>query len=115
MKANNRIQVKSLDFAVSVTSLCLFLLDKKDESVISKQLLRAGTSVGANIEEGISVQSRKETHFRLTLACNEARESVYWLNVLKDSNLVDAGRASKLIEDCDELLLLLGKMLKTLH
>src|ERR1035437_10046506 len=112
MKENNAIQVKSLDFAVSVTTLCLNLIDKKEEYVISKQLLRSGTSVGANVEEGIGGQSRKEFCFRLTIAYKEARESNYWLKLLKETNLCDPTRIGKLIEDCEEILRLLGSIIK---
>jgi len=75
MKKDNIIQIKSYDFAVRIVKLYKHLSQEKKEFVLSKQLLRSGTSIGANIEEAIGGQSRKDFFAKLTKAYKEARES----------------------------------------
>ncbi len=77
MKKDNIIQEKSYDFAVRIVNLYKHLLQEKKEFVLSKQLLRSGTSIGANIEEAIGGQSRKDFYAKLTIAYKEARETHY--------------------------------------
>jgi four helix bundle protein len=77
MKQENIIQTKSYEFAIKVVNLYRFLSEEKREYVISKQLLRSGTSIGANVEEGIGGQSAKDFFAKLNIAYKEARESHY--------------------------------------
>jgi four helix bundle protein len=112
MKENNIIQQKSFRFGVDVIGVCKELKDKMKETVISNQLLRAGTSVGANIEEGLGCKSKKDFYFRLTISDKEARESNYWFNLVKDSGLCQHEKIVTLIMDCDEILRILGSILK---
>ncbi len=79
MKKDNIIQTKSYNFAVRIIKLYKHLSQEKKEFVLSKQLLRSGTSIGANIEEAIGGQSRKDFFAKLTIAYKEARESHYWI------------------------------------
>lgn len=81
----NIILKKSYAFALEVIALYKLLIEKK-EFVISKQILRSGTSVGANIHEGVASESKKDFIHKLSIACKEAKETSYWLNLLKDSN-----------------------------
>jgi four helix bundle protein len=83
MKTNNIIQQKSFAFAIRIVNLYKFLTTEKKEYVLSKQLLRSGTSVGANIEESIGGQSEKDFISKISIAYKEARESMYWLKLLK--------------------------------
>ena len=83
MKKDNIIQTKSYDFALRIVKLYKHLSQEKKEFVLSKQLLRSGTSIGANIEEAIGGQSRKDFFAKLTIAYKEARESHYWIRLLK--------------------------------
>ena len=85
MKTNNIIQDKSFAFAVRIVKLYKFLCDEKKEFVLSKQLLRCGTSIGANIEEAIGGHSEKDFFAKLTISYKEARETKYWINLLKAS------------------------------
>jgi four helix bundle protein len=115
MKENNIIQEKSFRFGVNIIGICKELKDNKKETIISNQLLRAGTSVGANVEEGLGCQSKKDFYFRFTIAYKEARESMYWLNLIRESGLSQQERIISLLNDCDEILRILGSILKTLR
>lgn len=86
MKKDNIVQIKSYAFAVRVVKACQYLNNEKKEFVLSKQLLRSGTSIGANIEEAIGGQSDKDLFAKLTIAYKEARESHYWVRLLKDTD-----------------------------
>ena len=114
MKEKNIIQEKCFNFSVQVIGLCKYLREKKQDQILSKQLLRCGTSIGANIEEGIGGQTKKDFNFRLTIAYKEARETFYWLKVLKESKMIEQNLINKPISDCDEILKILGTILKTL-
>ena len=86
MKNDNVIQIKSYAFAVKIIKIYQFLANDKKEFVLSKQLLRSGTSIGANIEEAIGGQSSKDFYAKLTIAYKEARETHYWIRLLRDTN-----------------------------
>ena len=95
MKTDNKILELSFDFSLQIIKLYKLLVEKK-EYVISKQLLRCGTSIGANIEEGIAAQSRKDFITKMSIASKEARETRYWLRLLDKSKLVDIDYSSYL-------------------
>lgn len=82
MKTDNIIRDKSFAFAIRVVNLYKYLCEEKKEFVLSKQLLRSGTSVGANVEEAIGGQSDKDFVSKLSIAYKEAREIIYWLKLL---------------------------------
>ena len=86
MKVDNLVQVKSYAFAVRVVRLYQHLSANKREYVLSRQLLRSGTSIGANVEEGIGGQSRADFVSKLAIAYKEARETAYWLRLLRDTD-----------------------------
>ena len=115
MKENNVIQLKSFNFSVLVMGICKYLKEKQKDYIISKQLLRAGTSIGANVEEGLGCQSKKDFYFRFTIAYKEARESMYWLKLLKESKMLEPKMSDNAIADCEEILKILGSILKTLR
>ncbi len=79
---DNVIQTKSFNFAIRIVNLYKFLQKEKKEFVMSKQLLRSGTSIGANIEEAIGSHSNKDFLFKFNIAYKEARESRYWIKLL---------------------------------
>ena len=95
--------------------ICKELKDRKKETILSNQLLRAGTSVGANVEEGLGCQSRKDFYFRFTIAYKEARESLYWLKLIKESGLSQQAQIIPVINECDQILRIPGSILKTLR
>lgn len=114
MKQENIIQTKSYEFSIKVVNLYRFLSEEKREYVLSKQLLRSGTSIGANVEEGIGGQSAKDFFAKLNIAYKEARESHYWLRLLKDTGYLEVDKATEYLNDCDELLRIMGSIIKTM-
>ena len=88
MKTENKILEMSFDFSLQIISLYKILIEKK-EFILSKQLLRSGNSIGANIEEATAAQSRKDFISKMSIASKEARETRYWLRLLDKSKLVD--------------------------
>jgi four helix bundle protein len=89
MDDKNLIVTKSYTFALQVIELYKFLCDEKKEYVLSKQLLRSGTSIGANVNETQAAISKKDFIAKMSISSKEARESQYWLNLLKDSGYID--------------------------
>jgi four helix bundle protein len=114
MKAENAIQEKSYAFAIQIVKLYRYLTEKKNEYVLSKQLLRSGTSIGANIEEGIGGQTGKDFFSKLNIASKEACETYYWLRILRDTNYLSSKESAAILEDCDELLKIIGSIIKTM-
>lgn len=109
--SDNVVRQKSFRFALDVIGLYCRLRDSR-EFVISKQLLRSGTSIGANVEEGVSAQSRKDFMSKMAIATKEARETKYWLLLLQQSELTDID-VSKEIMQVDELIRILTSIVKT--
>ena len=110
MKENNLIRDKSYQFALEIIEVYKYLQKEKKEFLLSKQLLRSGTSIGANIEEAIGGQSKKDFFSKLSIAYKETRETHYWIRLLRDSNYLVSQKAEKLLYDCDELLRILGSI-----
>ena len=103
---------KSRKFALSIISLYQEMVDAR-EYVISKQLLRSGTSIGANVEEAIAAESRRDFLHKMTIASKEARETVYWLGLLEESALVPGLEVGSHLEQANELVRLLTSIVKT--
>lgn len=109
----NIVKDKSFEFALKIIDLYK-ILQSQNEYVISKQLLRSGTSIGANIAESEASFSRADFIYKLTISSKEARETIYWLRLLEQSNLVILKiDFSDYINDCDELIRLLTSIVKT--
>ncbi|MEO8446039.1 MAG: four helix bundle protein [bacterium] len=89
-----------------------YLLYNKREFVLSKQILRSGTSVGANIEEGIGSPTRKDFVSKITIAHKEARETHHWIRLLRDSKFIEPKMADSLLIDCEEIKIS-GKIIST--
>ena len=113
MKEDNAIKKKSYQFALVIIALYKELQNDK-EFVLSKQLLRSGTSVGANVTEASAAQPKKDFIAKLSIASKEARETLYWLSLIKDSNLTSINVDDQ-ITLCHELVKLLTSILKTLQ
>jgi four helix bundle protein len=109
----NIIKEKSYKFALRIIKLFRYLRDEKSEFVLSKQILRCGTSIGANVEEAIGGQTMRDFRSKLMVAYKEARETKYWLNLLKDSDILEEKIADSMIKDCDELIKITGKIVST--
>ena len=97
---DNVIREKSYAFALRIVKLYRWLCEEKQEFVLSKQVLRCGTSVGANVQEAIGAQSQKDFHSKITVGYKESREVHYWLRLLHDSNYIDDVAFHSLITDC---------------
>ena len=104
---------KSLAFGKRIAKCYRYLKDKKKESVMSKQLLRCGTSIGANVREGLYAQSRKDFISKLNIALKEAGETDYWLDVIHSAEYLTDDAYQSLKDDNDELLRLLTSIIKT--
>lgn len=108
----NVIQEKSYKFAIEIIGI--FRLISKKEPVLSKQLLRSGTSIGANVEEAIGAQSKKEFFSKMTIAYKEARETHYWIRLLIDTQYLGSESGHKIKGDCEELIRIIGSIQKTI-
>ena len=109
----NIVKNKSYSFALKVILLYKELVNEKKEYVLSKQLLKSGTSIGANIEEADAAQSRRDFIAKAQISLKEAVETHYWLRLLRDSDFIDKEKAELLIKDCEDLRNLLTSILKT--
>ena len=106
------VRAKSYRFALDVIRLYRELQAQR-EYVLSRQLLRSGTSIGANVEEARAAQSRRDFLSKMAVASKEARESRYWLRLLRDSQLVDPSRIRPLVYSANELIRILSAIVKT--
>ena len=109
----NVILNKTYNFALRIIKLHKSLNKEKQEYTLSKQILRSGTSIGANAEEASGSISKKEFRAKFFISYKEARETHYWLRLLRDSDYIDKKLAESLISDTDEILKILGAILKT--
>lgn len=107
------LHAKSYDFALRVIGLARFLREQKQEFVLSKQVLRSGTAVGALVRESEFAQSHADFINKLSVSLKEANETDYWLNLLKDSNYIDKKSFESMEADCGELIALLVASIKT--
>ena len=113
MKKDNVIVDKSKSFALRVIKLYKYLCEEKKEYVISKQLLRSGTSIGANVKEAIRGQSKPDFYAKLNIALKEASETEYWLELLNESEFITDTQFNSIFEDCQEIIKLLVSITKT--
>ena len=114
MKTNNVVVQKSYAFAVRIVRVYQYLSEEKREFILSKQLLRSGTFIGANIEEAVGGQSDKEFFSKLTIAYKESRETKYWIRLLTDTDYLSKDQSEILMYDVDELLRIIGAIQKTM-
>jgi four helix bundle protein len=110
---DNIIQTKSFAFAIRIVNAYKYLQDEKKAFVLSKQMLRSGTSIGANVEEAVGGQSKKDFIPKNSIAYKEARETIYWIKLLKETLFLDEKQADSLISDADELCKILASILGT--
>ena len=115
MKSENIVQKKSYDFALKIIRIYKYLSQEKKEFVLSKQLLRSGTSIGANIEESIGGQSKADFFAKITIAYKETRESKYWVRLLRDSDYLTIDQYDDLLKDLEELLKIIGSIQKSIR
>lgn len=108
----NVIKDKSYQFALMVIDLSKYLI-QRNEFVLSRQLLRSGTSIGANVEEALAGQSRADFLSKMSIASKEAREANYWLRLLRDSNTCDEIRLRPVLLESEGIINILSSIVKT--
>lgn len=110
---DNILGEKSYKFALRMIKLYKFMVDEHKEFVLSKQVLRSGTSIGANIEESVHAQSKTDFIHKLSIAQKEASETIYWIKLLRDSDYLNNKLAESLFNDYEEIQKLLTSSIKT--
>ncbi len=114
MSANSIILDKSLKFAVRIIKLQKYLVNEKKETVISKQIIRSGTSIGANANEAVYAVSKPEFISKLQISLKETAETEYWLKLLMLSGYITEQEGLSLLDDCLEIKRILVSTLKTI-
>ena len=113
MKENNIIEEKSFEFAVRVVNLYKYLTSEKQEFVMSKQLLRSGTSIGANVSEAQQAQSPMDFLSQMSISLKESYESDYWLRLLHRTDYLNQEEYNSIITDCRTISKLLVSIIKS--
>ena len=109
----NIIEEKTKHFSIRIIKLCKYLGNEKKEFILSKQLLRSGTSIGANVKEGINAMSKKEFISKLNIAFKEAKETEYWLEILKETEYIKQNEYESINEECIQIIKIIATVLKT--
>lgn len=104
MYSNNLILEKSKNFAIRIINLYKYLNNEKKEYVMTKQVLRSGTSIGANIKECINAESKADFIHKLGVALKEADETEYWLELLRETDYISDEQFNSIIFDCKEII-----------
>ena len=110
--AENIIESKSYKFAIDIVNIYK-VLQEKNEYVLSKQLLRSGTSIGANVMEALRGNSRKDFLYKMNISLKETNETEYWIRLLIDTGYLNKNDNLKLISDCKEICKILNSIVKT--
>ena len=113
MKDENLILQKSKAFAIRIIRLYQYLMDEKKEFIMSKQILRSGTSIGANVKESVRAQSTADFLSKMQIALKEASETEYWLELLAETEYLSEKASGSLLQDCRELIKLITAIVKT--
>jgi four helix bundle protein len=114
MQKNNIVLEKSYDFAFRIVEIYKRHYSQNQYRDLLRELLRCGTSIGANVEEAVGGQTRKDFYAKLYIAYKEARETSYWLRLLKDSEVITIEEAESLLSDCLELRRIIGAITRTI-
>ena len=112
-RKDSTLHAKSYAFALRIIGLAKFLREQKQDFVLSKQILRSGTSIGALVRESEFAQSQADFINKLSVSLKEANETDYWLSLLKDTGYIDEKSFLSMEEDCGELIALLVSSIKT--
>ena len=113
MKSDNQVLNDSKAFALRIIRLYKYLKEEKQVYVISRQILRSGTSIGANVRESVNAQSRMDFINKLNIALKEANETEYWLELLHESDYMDSRLFESFYDDCGKIVATLTKIIKT--
>ena len=110
---DNLIVQKTKAFAIRCVNLYKYLVDNKSEYVMSKQLLRCGTSIGANVKEAMRGQSKADFGMKMNISLKEANETEYWLEILQETDFLTQEQSESMLTDCREILRLLTSIVKS--
>lgn len=110
---DNATFMKALDFSVRIVKLCRYLTEEKGEHVLSKQILRSGTSIGANISEALAAESKEDFIHKFHISFKEGNETKYWLLLLHRTDFITDREFESLARDCQELRKLMGAIIST--
>ena len=113
MKEDNVVVEKSKRFAIRIINLYKYLKEEKNEFIMSKQILRSGTSIGANIREASNAQSKKDFLSKMYISLKETGETQYWLELLVETDFISQKQFDSLHPECEELLKLLTSITKS--
>ena len=113
MKTDNVVADRSMEFAVRIVRLYKYLREEKQEFVLSKQLLRSGTSIGANVQEALRGQSRKDFVSKMNIALKEVAETEYWIELLHRTDYINKVEFDSIFKDCKEITKILMSIVKT--
>ena len=113
MKQNNVIVDKSKAFAIRIINMHKYLNKEKKEFILSKQIMRSGTSIGANVKEASRAFSKPDFYTKMGIALKEASETEYWLELLIETDYITEKAGESLMTDCDELIKLIVAIVKT--
>ena len=113
MKEKNLILQKSMDFAVRSVNMYKYLSSEKNEQIMSKQVYRSGTSIGANVREAVNGQSKADFTAKMSIALKEASETEYWLELLLKTGYLTRSEYENIQKDCGELARMLTSIVKT--
>ena len=113
MKRDNVIEEKSKSFAIRIVNLSRYLQDNNREFILSKQLLRSGTSIGANVKEALRGQSKPDFISKMNIALKEASETEYWLEILHETKYLSTAEFDSIYSDNKEILKILMSIVKT--
>lgn len=111
---DNILKDKSLDFAIRIVNLYKYMQSQKRETVMSTQLLRSGTSIGANISEALFAESHADFIHKLSISQKECAETIFWLTVIQKTQFITEEEHDSIYNDCVELMKLLTSTIVTL-
>ena len=111
-KEENTVARKSYSFSVRCVNLYKYLSEEKHDCIIGKQLLRSGTSVGANVKEAVRGYTKADFASKISIALKEASETEFWIELLRDTDYITASQADSMLNDCVELIKILTSILK---
>jgi len=110
--SSNIIVDKSFTFAIKIVNIYKKLVNDKKEYILSKQLLRSGTSIGANVREGVNGVSKVDFKYKLGIALKESKETEYWLELMIATEILTEVEANDLLKECNELCRILSSIVK---
>ncbi|MDU6039106.1 MAG: four helix bundle protein [Clostridium butyricum] len=110
----NLIRDRSFTFAIKIVDIYKYLINEKKEFVLSRQLLRSGTSIGANVKESINAISRADFRNKMSIALKEADETEYWIELIIESNILNEELAFKMLDECKEICKILNSIVKNI-